>query len=89
MEERFRIDWGNLPKLRSRPRLQNDRDKLVRCRKGPKNHSVNREKSFCDRSRASKLKHEAELRSEEHQAFKAKVRAYWQGNRDNYPERQP
>ena len=36
MTERFRIDWNNLPRLWSRPRVPDDREKLIRVRKGPK-----------------------------------------------------
>jgi hypothetical protein len=84
--DRFRIDWNNLPKLWSRPRPKNDDYLLlVRCRKGPKNHSVNREKSYADHAAAARAKRENETKLAGHRAFKAQVAAYWRGERDSHP----
>jgi hypothetical protein len=84
------INFSELQPLRApahekRLKARRDRERLIRCNKGPKKHSVNRERSHMDRARHRKGVLAAEKNLSLLGAYLTQVRAYWTGERDTHP----
>lgn len=66
-----------------------DRDRhLTRTkqRSHKKRHGENKEKSFFDRSKHKKSQHTIKENNKKYRDFKNRVRDYWTGKIDEYPE---
>jgi hypothetical protein len=93
-EEAMPTDWSNLPILIG-PRFRRiqaekqDRERLAANkhakRQRPKNHSTNKERSHLAKSRAALIKSKTEARVRYWNELRKQIRAYWRGERDNYP----
>lgn len=90
----MRIDFSKLPTLIG-PRFQRirterfDRERLARVkhanRKRPKNHSTNRERAHLAIARAAETRKYIEDKKAAWVTLREQIRAYWRGERDNYP----
>jgi len=72
------------------PRTCNDRERiafrrLMRKRNHKKRHSVNKEKSYLDRTKAAEAKKRIKEQADSMRAFNALARAYWTGAADVHP----
>lgn len=86
------IDWKNprkleSPKRKAALRQRFDRERLLRQKpsKGPKNHSVNRERSREEQEKAAAHKKMITNRKAAATAYTQAVREYWAGLRDEHP----
>lgn len=86
------IDWSNPPRL-SCPRLKRKRlemaasDKAVVAipRKGPKNHSVNRERAHAAKAKNERITKTKAAQAEARAKHLEAVRAFWAGETDEHP----
>lgn len=52
---------------------------------GRKNHSVNRERSYVERKKASQMKHRKAVSRAKQIRKKSDALAYWRGEKDEHP----
>jgi len=81
------IDWKSLDTLGQHPMPVDETWKQIKCRKGPKKHSVNRERSFIARINHKRAQHLIKQKLESLHAYKAEVRQYWLGEIDEHPSK--
>lgn len=88
------IDWSRLPVLIG-PRFKRlkaergDRERLAATkhakRKRPKNHATNKERSHLERARAAEVARAAADKRSKWLVLREQLRAYWRGEREDYP----
>lgn len=90
------LDWDDPPQLDA-PRRRHvrtafaDREKLARAKakraKTTKNHSTNKERSFVERTKSRNIAVARKARDEAVRLYKLAVRAFFIGERDDFPQK--